>query len=325
MFLSRKHLSYGVRRLLGWLDRFEGDSWEQRWLASGADLAPRTWRDGVEPQTVPAALRVAVNALMMARVLRPSYGWQLTSGAGAHQPQRMLQAHEAEMLERMRALPAYRLALLRHQADAEACLSRVLIRTGRRLDQLQGEHLLHYADVVRTSGRNRREHLAWELLVALGPFAGEPVTLRAAWSAKGNTRQHSVETLVDRYGVPPGGVRDLLVEYLRELKPSMDYGSLEGWAYRLVRLFWWEVLQINPAQTDLRLAPAVATQWRERLAVTSDGRPRGEVHSVLFAVRGMYRDLAEWSHDELGRWGPWVAPCPVSRHESKAASKGKSP
>jgi hypothetical protein len=45
---------------------------------------------------------------------------------------------------------------------------------------LEGEHLLHYADVVRTSGPNRREHLAWELLVALGPFAGEPMTLRAA-------------------------------------------------------------------------------------------------------------------------------------------------
>lgn len=129
---------------------------------------------------------------------------------------------------------------------------------------MEGEHLLHYADVVRTSGRNRREHLAWELLVALGPFAGEPMTLRAAWSAKGNCRQHSVETLVDRYGVPPGGVRDLLVDYLRELKPSMGYGTLEGWAYRLVRLFWWEVLQINPAQANLHLSPETAMEWRER-------------------------------------------------------------
>lgn len=199
----------------------------------------------------------------------------------------------------------------------------MLIRTGKRLGQLQGEDLLFYADVVRTSGRNRREHLAWELLVALGPFAGEPITLRAAWSAKGNTRQHSVETLVDRYGIPAGGVRDLLVDYLRELKPSMDYGSLEGWAYRLVRLFWWEVLQINPTQDDLRLAPEVAAEWRERLSMTTDGQPRREIHSILFAVRGMYRDLAEWSHDEPGRWGPWVAPCPVSRHESKNASKAK--
>jgi hypothetical protein len=147
--------------------------------------------------------------------------------------------------------------------------------------------------------------------------------LRAVWSAKGNSRQHSVQTLVDRYGVPSGGVRDLLIDYLGELKPSMDYGTLEGWAYRLVRLFWWEVLQINPVQTDLRIEPQVAAEWRERLSVTIDGQPRREIHSTLFAVRGMYRDLAEWSHDEPARWGPWVAPLPVSRHESKNASKAK--
>jgi hypothetical protein len=48
------------------------------------------------------------------------------------------------------------------------------------LDQLVDEDLLCYADVVRTSGRQRREHLAWELLVALGPFTGEPLRMRAA-------------------------------------------------------------------------------------------------------------------------------------------------
>jgi hypothetical protein len=324
VFPSRKPTSTGVRRVLRWLDRFDGDTWEERWLASGADLAPQTWRSSsVTPRTPEPSVTQGVNALLVARVLRPSYGWQLASRAGAHLPQRLLTVNEAEQLERLRALPAYRSALLRHQYDAEACLSRVLIRTGKRLGQLQGEDLLFYADVVRTSGRNRREHLAWELLVALGPFAGEPITLRAAWSAKGNTRQHSVETLVDRYGIPAGGVRDLLVDYVRELKPSMDYGSLEGWAYRLLRLFWWEVLQINPTQDDLRLAPEVAAEWRERLSMTTDGQPRREIHSILFAVRGMYRDLAEWSHDEPGRWGPWVAPCPVSRHESKNASKAK--
>jgi len=77
-------------------------------------------------------------------------------------------------------------------------------------------------------------------MVALGPFAGEPATLRAAWSAKGNTRQHSAVTLVDRYGIPPSGVRDVLVDYLSEIKAGMDYGSPQGLAYRLARLFWWE-------------------------------------------------------------------------------------
>lgn len=43
---------------------------------------------------------------------------------------------------------------------------------------------------------------------------------------------------VDRYGIPPGGVRDLFVDYLGELKPGMDYASLAGLPYRMIRLFW---------------------------------------------------------------------------------------
>lgn len=141
-------------------------------------------------------------------------------------------------------------------------------------------------------------------MVALGVFAGEAATLRAEWSAKGNTRQHSVATLVDRYGIPPSGVCDLLVDYLSELKPGMDYGCLQGLAYRLVRLFWWEIMQINPDQTDLRIDPPTMTAWRERFAVTTDGRPRRELHSTLFAVRALYRDHAKWSHPRpLGHLG----------------------
>ena len=93
--------------------------------------------------------------------------------------------------------------------------------------------------------------------------------------------------------------------------------------HRLARLFWWEILQINPGQANLAISAEVVTAWRERLALTLDGRPRREAHSTLFAIRGMYRDLAEWSHDDPARWGVWVAPCPVPRALCRAAAKEK--
>ena len=269
-----------VTRVLEWLEGFPGDTWEQRWLSSGADSAPRGWvlaaaADG-DPPTRQKEITNGAFGLIHARVIRPSYAWLLINKHG--QLDRFLEINDPRMLTRLRELPAYDRAFLRNRRDAEHCLARVMIRTGKNMSELRGDELLHYADVVRTSGRPRREHLAWELLVDLGVFGGEPATLRAAWSAKGNTRQHSVATLVDRYGIPPSGVRDVLVEYLSEVKPGMDYSSLSGLAYRLVRLFWWEVLQINPEQQDLRLSPQVATEWRERLGrdhptVRSAGKP----------------------------------------------------
>jgi hypothetical protein len=147
-----------VSEVLGWLEQFEGNTWEQRWLASGADAAPTTWRQAVRPNGSGAGVGAAMNALMVARLLRPLYGWQLTTRARFHLSSRMLEVNDAEALGRLRRLPVYQRALLRHQFDAEACLSRVMIRTGRTLEQLQGDDLLHYADVVKTSGRTRREH-----------------------------------------------------------------------------------------------------------------------------------------------------------------------
>lgn len=311
-----------IDMLLGFLAGFDGDTWQDRWLASGADSAPEGLREAVSGGSG-RAVSAAVNAALVVGLFRPSYGWLLEMSGGSCLPKKVLGYRCPDATMRFRALPAYVKAAPRHQLAAERCVSRVMIRTGRDLLDLRGEDLLTYADVVRTSGHQREQHLAWELMVALGPFADEATTLRAAWSAKGNTRQHTTATLVDRYGIPRSGVRDLLVDYLTELRPGMDYGSLQSLAYRLVRLFWWQVLQINPDQQNLHLAPDVATRWREALDVTTDGRPRREVHSTLFGIRAMYRDLAEWSHEEPGRWGPWVAPCPVAKAESRGASVAK--
>lgn len=109
VFGRRKFLLRGVRTVLGWLAEFDGDTWEDRWLASGADHAPRSWREAVRPGRLTADVAVAANALMVARVLRPSYGWQLAAHAGTQLPERMLTVNDDDdALRRLRALPAFR-------------------------------------------------------------------------------------------------------------------------------------------------------------------------------------------------------------------------
>jgi hypothetical protein len=267
-------LRVALRGVLQWLAAFPGHTWEQRWLASGADAAPATLiatlvealaKAAPETPTVNHAEVTAALAMLLAgRVLRPSYSWLLGWRSNGTAYRSFWLANEALAWARLQQLPAWRAGLPRHRRDAEEALARAMIRTGKRCEDLRGEDLLHYADVVHTSGRARREHLAWELLVALGPFAGEPATMRAAWSAKGNSRRHSAATLISRYGIPASPARDLLIDYLSELQPTMDYNSLETVAYRLGRLFWHQVLTLNPAQADLRLDAATATAWCPR-------------------------------------------------------------
>ena len=61
-------------------------------------------------------------------------------------------------------------------------------------------------------------------LHALGIFPGDaPATIRAFGMAQG---QLTVEELVDRYRLQCKPVRDLLVDYLKERQPALDYASL---------------------------------------------------------------------------------------------------
>lgn len=319
----RKQTVCRTRELLGWLDRFPGDDWEARWLACGADSAPRSWAD------VPAAQGVgsrrdhvtpAAAALVIARVLRPSYSWLLNSRL-ARMVERFTIVNDPEGFARLRALPAYQRAARRNQLDAETALVRVMIRTGKPLMDLRGDDLLTYADLVATSGRVRREHLAWELMVALGPFAEEPPTLRAVWTSKGNSKQHTAFGLVARYGLPNGGIRDLLVDYLQEVRPGMDYGSWESLAYRLCCVFWRIVLEINPAQADLHLTPETAATWKTHMAITPAGTSRQDRYGVLFAVRAFYRDIGQWALEDPGRWAGWAAPSPVRDSDIRGVRK----
>lgn len=314
-----------TRVVLGWLAKLPGDTWDERWFASGLDEAPR---DGMtqlsERLGRPTKIvSLGVTTLVRSRLIRPSYEWMFSASQWNSRGRAVsfLEVAEPEALVRLRALPQYRAAHDLIRNNAENAIARVMVRTGKRLSQLTGEDVLAYSHLARMNRRHAKEHLAWELLVALGPLAGEPPTLRAAWHANVVNRRHTVETLVRRYGIPASEVTNMLIDYLEELKPNMDYSSLEGLAYRLIRLFWAEILDINPDQQDLRLAPHVAAQWRERIKVTLSGLPRRETASTYFAVRALYRDIAEWSHEQPERWAIWVAPIPLPRAESRVQSK----
>jgi hypothetical protein len=127
---TRRSLLRQVRILLTWLQQFPGDDWEQRWLASGVDCAPRsrTTRLAGEAPGSPALFSRALAMLLLGRVLRPSYSFMLNVKFGELFTRFPL-VHDSEDFARLRALTPYRRAVTRAQIDAEAGLIRVLIRT----------------------------------------------------------------------------------------------------------------------------------------------------------------------------------------------------
>ncbi|MCF8786922.1 site-specific integrase, partial [Rhodococcus ruber] len=139
--------------------------------------------------------------------------------------------------------------------------------------------------------------------------------------------QKSPAELIDRYSIACRPIRDLLVEYLRERQPAVDYSSLVRLAGLLGKLFWSDLERHHPGISSLRLSTEVVDAWKQRLrTVTTRTRtpggeivettsPRLDYFGVLVAVRALYPDLAQWALEDPARWGPWVAPCPISGNE----------
>ena len=167
----------------------------------------------------------------------------------------------------------------------------------------------------------------------LGPDAPAAIEM---FSGRG---QPTCEQLIDRYQIACRPVRDVLVDYLRERQPSVDFSSLQRFAYLLGKLFWADLEAHHPGIDSLKLPREVAAAWKQRVmtrtrATTS---PTGEQvqltaarldgRSVLSAVRAFYLDIAEWADDDPARWGPWAVRCPVSASDvshKKDRSRRKS-
>ena len=175
--------------------------------------------------------------------------------------------------------------------------------------------------------------LAYRLLHGLGHLGPDaPLTGRAFLQAAG---QRTVEELVDRYQVQCRPVRDLLVDYLRERQPAVDYVSLSNLAGDLVRLFWTDLERHHPGIDSINLAPEIAGAWRHRIsyrpvtaAAPGGGKtealvPRAGARSTMMTVRAFYLDIAQWALDEPHRWAQWAVPCPVKETDCNRAKHDK--
>ncbi|MER5562123.1 site-specific integrase [Streptomyces sp. NPDC002506] len=164
-------------------------------------------------------------------------------------------------------------------------------------------------------------HAAWDLLRDVGVLE-EDLALRRTL-ARGPL---TTAGLVDRYGIRPGPVRDVLVRYLDERRPSLDYSSLSGLASQLVGAFWADIEKHHPEVTGLHLAPDVAEAWKHRVkTISREGKtpiPRTQWPSVLASVRAFYLDLAEWALEDPS-WAAWAVPSPVRRSDTGGFTKVK--
>jgi hypothetical protein len=165
--------------------------------------------------------------------------------------------------------------------------------------------------LVHSRGRQKKVDF-YLRLHTLGIFpADAPATIRAFGQAPG---QLTIEELIDRYALQCKPVRDLIVDYLRECQPALDYASLNAVSSSLAGRFWARIEALSPGISTLRLLPELVLAWKEdlqtlkRTVTGADGgqtvltSPRLNARDELLRVRAFDLDIVQLATEEPARW-----------------------
>ncbi len=331
----------GTAKLLRWLSSFPGDTWQQRWNASGAEDRPgSSWlelplgwlRDnGLAASYDANDLSSGLLMLICGDVIRPGPAWMVTR-AHKHLAPVMAEVRDPGGFARLRELAeSGPPASLKDARLAATRIATLLACKGGLVSDITVGDCVEMADtqrLVHSRGGQKKVDFYLRLHV-LGIFpADAPATIRAFGMAQG---QLTIGELVDRYRLQCKPVRDLIVDYLRERQPALDYASLDAISSSLAGRFWARIEALSPGISTMRLPPEVVRAWKEdlqtvkRTVTGADGgqtvvtSPRLNARDELLRVRAFYLDIAQWATEEPARWAQWAVPCPVSDTEISRA------
>jgi hypothetical protein len=335
--LSQQTRRLGVLSVMNWLRAQPGASWQERWLASGAESHPdwqalvgaaRPGGNEARPTRRLPHLAPGLLVLICADVIRPSMNWLL-----AYAP-----ARRGLAVEMARARDSVAFAELTRictnapvgvQAGQRALTGIAVImaaKGGLVADIIVGD-CVELLEAARSHGQgdgHAHSPLFYQLLHARGGLGEDAPAAIRMFAGRGRP---TCEQLIDRYRIRCRPVRDVLVDYLHEREPSVDFSSLQRFAYLLGKLFWADLEAHHPGIDSLKLPREVAVAWKQRVmtrtrtTTTAAGTnatvsARLDGLSVLSAVRSFYLDIAEWADDDPARWGPWAVRCPVSASDA---------
>ena len=330
---SQRNRRLGVLAVLGWLrdaarrqlaaavagQRRRGPTGLARRIRCGR----RRGRDGAGAQL--PHLSPGLLVLICAEVIRPSLDWLLRFAPA----RRGLAAEMARTRDRRgvrRARRAVHPGRVGQQSGQQA-LTRIAVILAAKGGPVAAVRVGDCVELLQIAARHAR-HLGEGTRTArcsincCARTASSARTRPAAIEMFSGRGQPSCEQLIDRYRIACRPVRDVLVDYLRERQPAVDFSTLQRLAYLLGKLFWADLEAHHPGIDSLHLPRDVAAAWKQRATAPAGHHrhhgsrqitgPRLDGRSVLTPVRAFYLDLAQWAVDDPARWGPWAAPCPVS-------------
>ena len=309
-----------LRRLLDALLKFDGDTWQQRWIQAGCnDDGVEDWVAcignpwaGLKASSIAIESRCAVGVLAILDAIRPSYYWLKTVKLNTA-PTVAGKLRDPEFYPKAAAYNDEMNVGTRELHHAITAIERMMLFTGKAIGDLTAADVIFYRqEILRIQGRNTGVDYAWDLLKMHGAIPADALPLRQM-ARRG---QWTVEEMVDYYKIHPP-LREVFVRYLDERAAATDYATVRGLAYKLCGRFWKQIQQQHPGIESLALSTPAGKRWTAstRAAMT-------DPYPMLIAVRAFYLDIAHWATQDP-YWAQWAAPCFLTRDDCSGMGKHK--
>src|SRR5205814_751801 len=165
------------------------------------------------------------------------------------------QGFQTELFDRMRRAAQEEGMQPRHVRDGLTTIAKMVVHTGHDPGLLTAEDVFEY----RAYGLDRLgkapvgTYSAWDLLRGAGILRHDQSLSEAL-----RLGQRPTAELVDRHQIQCRSIRDMLVRYLDERRPTLDYGSFNSLASRLAGTFWADIERHHPGIDTLDLPAEVA-------------------------------------------------------------------
>ncbi|CAG6394696.1 hypothetical protein SCOCK_290032 [Actinacidiphila cocklensis] len=227
---SEPNHRHGIVMVLDWLEDQPGQTWQERWQASGIEQPGAAWRPVIKQwlheHGLKAALRMpaaglALTTLISADLLRPSVDW-LAAGASRRGVlvRSTARIRDPQGFERLRELGASLQDVRSPNISAALCRGALILaaKGGTPTGITVGDVLeLFETQAAVLQRMTSGTEVFYRLLHQLGALReAAPQNLREVR----NLGQPTPEELIDRYGLRCRPVPDLLVGYLRERQPG---------------------------------------------------------------------------------------------------------
>jgi integrase len=337
---TRCHRKLSLETVLDWLELYPGQSWQQRWDATGAGRdGHRDWRIqlvadldaaglmGQRRDYLRKVLGMGLIQLIGGDYVRPALGWLMATSSPLRIANEMAKVRDPHGIAELRAV---RMANTVGDATMLPAIEKVALIVAAKGGMVRDVTVGDCLELMQVSREvfpgptrsSRHSPVFYQLLHSIGNFpADAPPTVRMFSPLFAG--RLPVEQLVDRYQLASQPVRDLLVDYLRERQPAIDYNTLTALATALGLWFWKDLERHHPGIDSLRLTPEIAAAWKQRIRtrIVRSRNDSGDIvettverdgaADVLMTVRAFYLDLAQWALDDPPRWGPWAVACPI--------------